>query len=339
MGNIRIPRGWEIPEREATPETLYWRRREFLTTLGVLGAGLILPPSLVRAARAAGAPGRAAEAPGGAPGRPAAGRSLYPAPRDPRFVLDRPLTDEQVAGTYNNFYEFTEQKGRVKDLVGRFKTRPWRIQVAGLVSKPKEVDTDELLARMPVEERLYRHRCVEAWAMAVPWTGFPMRELVKWAEPLSSARYVRMVSFLRPDEAPGQKTATWYPWPYHEALSRAEATNELAFLVCGVYGHTLPSQHGAPLRLATPWKYGFKSIKSVVRFEFTEERPHTFWNDVAPDEYDFLANVNPKVPHERWSQASERMIGTGERRPTLPFNGYGEWVAGLYTQKGEPVSR
>ncbi len=202
------------------------------------------------------------------------------------------------------------------------------------MTKPKEMDVDELLARMPVEERLYRHRCVEAWAMAVPWTGFPMRELVKWAEPTSAARFVRMVSFQRPDQAPGQKNTPWYPWPYFEGLTLAEATHELAFLVCGIYGHTLPVQHGAPLRLATPWKYGFKSIKSIVLFEFTDRRPRTFWNDVAPAEYDFFANVNPRVPHPRWSQATERMIGTNERRPTQPFNGYGEWVAGLYAKRG-----
>lgn len=169
--------------------------------------------------------------------------------------------------------------------------------------------------------------------MAVPWTGIPMKAFIEWARPLSKAKYVRMVSFMRPDEAPGQAKSTWYPWPYHEALRMDEATNELALLVVGIYGHTLPKVHGAPIRLATPWKYGYKSAKSIVKFEFTDTQPKTFWNDVAPNEYGFLSNVNPNVPHPRWSQATERVIGTGERVPTLLYNGYGEWVASLY-EKG-----
>jgi sulfoxide reductase catalytic subunit YedY len=191
-----------------------------------------------------------------------------------------------------------------------------------------------LLKKMPVEERLYRHRCVERWAMAVPWTGFPMKAFVDFARPLAKARFVRMVSFLRPHEAPGQAQATWYPWPYFEGLTLAEANNELSFLVTGMYGKDLPKQNGAPLRLAVPWKYGYKSAKAIVRFEFTDKQPGTFWNTVAPTEYDFWSNVNPKVPHPRWSQAQEEMIGTREIRPTLMYNGYGEFVAHLYMKKG-----
>ncbi|OGF04786.1 MAG: mononuclear molybdenum enzyme YedY [Candidatus Eisenbacteria bacterium RBG_16_71_46] len=316
-------RGWEIPDSSATPEAAFVDRRDFLKLVGLAGAGLAVGAGLTRAARALAAAAPAVAAPGAA-------RSIYPARRNPAFVLDRPLTGEQVAATYNNFYEFTEQKDAVARLVGKFEPRPWRIEIAGMVETPRQVDVGYLIRSLPVEERLYRHRCVEAWAMAVPWTGIPMREFVKWAKPTSSARFVRMVSFLRPDEAPNQKTATWYPWPYYEGLRLEEAMNDLTLLAVGIYGHDLPKQHGAPIRLVTPWKYGFKSIKSIVRFEFTDRQPKTFWNDVAAKEYDFLANVNPKVPHPRWSQATERMIGSDERRPTLPYNGYGQWAAGLY---------
>jgi sulfoxide reductase catalytic subunit YedY len=318
--NIRKPRPWELPAAALTPERAFLDRRAFLKAAGLAGAGLVI------AGGALGEVERRAAQGGATPGR----RPRYPARRDRRFVLDRPLTDEAVAASHNNFYEFTEDKARVRLLVDKFQTRPWRVRIEGLVERPREIDLDELVAALPLEERLYRHRCVEAWAMAVPWTGIPMREFVKWARPTSAARFVRMVSFLRPAEAPNQKTATWYRWPYYEGLRLDEATHELALLAVGIYGHDLPKQHGAPLRLVTPWKYGFKSIKSITRFEFTDRQPATFWNDVAPREYDFAANVDPRVPHPRWSQATERMIGTGETRPTLAYNGYGEWVAGLY---------
>ncbi|HVP39925.1 MAG TPA: protein-methionine-sulfoxide reductase catalytic subunit MsrP [Candidatus Saccharimonadales bacterium] len=327
MFHIRRRRAWDVPGSQATPERDFLGRREFLRDLGKIGAGLALGSGLGRAAQALAAGAGAGSVFGAPPSRRPA---LYPAKRNPAFQLDRPLTAESVVTAYNNFYEFSEEKAAVKDLVGAFQTWPWRIQVAGLVEKPREIDLDDLLRALPVEERLYRHRCVEAWAMAVPWTGIPMREFVKWAAPRSEARYLRMVSFLRPDQAPNQKQATWYPWPYFEGLRLEEARNELALLAVGLYGHDLPKQDGAPFRLVVPWKYGFKSIKSIVRFEFTAKRPRTFWNDLAPSEYDFDANVNPAVPHPRWSQATERMIGTDERRPTLPFNGYGAWVAGLY---------
>ena len=334
-------RGWEIPGSEATPEAAFWNRREFLRSLGLAGAGaLVGGGALVRAARAAGtgsgvATSAATKAAMGAASGPAAptgkaSPARYPARHNPKFVLDRPLTVEQVAAHHNNFYEFTEEKSMVWRMVDAFEPRPWTIQVRGMVERPIDIDVDALLRKLPAEERLYRHRCVEAWAMAVPWTGIPMREFVRWAKPLSSAKYVRMVSFKRPEQAPGQKHSFWYKWPYYEALSMPEATNELALLAFGIYGHDLPKQHGAPIRLVTPWKYGFKSIKSITMFEFTDRQPATFWNDVAPAEYDFNALVNPRVPHPRWSQATETMIGTGEKRPTQLFNGYGEFVAGLY---------
>jgi len=321
-------RGWEIAEREATDERVYLDRRSFLRDAGLVGLGLGL-------AGCAGSDG--GQAPQGAMrGAEAVAETLrlhpdlYPAPRNPAYTLDRPLTDEAVAAAYTNFYEFRNDKDRIAELAAGLTLRPWTVTIDGLVERPTTVDVDELLRRLPAEERLYRHRCVEAWAMAVPWTGMPLRSLVELARPLSGARYLRMVSFMRPDEAIGQRVDTWYGWPYHEGLTLAEATNELAFLATGIYGKPLPPQHGAPLRLVVPWKYGYKSIKSIVRFEFVAERPPTFWNEQAPNEYGFVSNVDPAVPHPRWSQATERMLGTGERRPTLPYNGYAEWVAALY---------
>ena len=337
MPSIHRRRGWEIPERLATPEALYWNRREFLRAMGLgsIGAAALLAGC---GAGAGGDPGGGEATPGvknaaqpsAALNFDPASPGIYPAARNATYTLDRALTDEKVAAAYNNFYEFTTQKDRVWRMTDRFRTRPWRIEVAGLVEKETAIDVDDLVKTMPVEERTYRHRCVEAWAMAVPWTGFPMKAFIDWAEPSSGARFVRMVSFLRPDEAPGQAPGSGYPWPYFEALRMEEAMNELAFLVIGIYGHPLPKQHGAPIRLATPWKYGYKSAKSIVRFEFTSEQPPTFWNTVAPSEYGFLSNVNPKVPHARWSQATERLIDTGEVVKTQPFNGYGEYVARLY---------
>jgi sulfoxide reductase catalytic subunit YedY len=203
------------------------------------------------------------------------------------------------------------------------------VEVAGLVVRPRTYDIDDLVRAFPLEERVYRHRCVEAWAMAVPWTGFPLAALIQSAEPLPAARFVRFVSFHRPSQAGGQSDRS-QPWPYNEGLTLDEATNELAFIATGMYGHPLLKQHGAPVRLVVPWKYGFKSAKSIVRVELTARQPATFWNTMAPHEYDFAANVNPDVPHPRWSQRTERMLGTDEVRPTQLYNGYGEWVAKLY---------
>jgi sulfoxide reductase catalytic subunit YedY len=198
-----------------------------------------------------------------------------------------------------------------------------------MVEAPQEIGIDDLIRKMPLEERLYRHRCVEAWSMAISWSGFPLAKLVELAKPLSSAKYVRMETFLDPSVAPAQKQS-WYPWPYVEGLTIAEASNELAFLVTGAYGKPVSKVQGAPLRLAVPWKYGFKSIKSIVRFNFTDQRPKTYWEALQASEYGFWANVNPQVPHPRWSQATEELIGRNERRPTLIFNGYGDYVADLY---------
>jgi len=311
--HVTVRRGWEIPEHLATPEHLFFNRRAFLAASGA--AALTLNPQLALAQRLSDLP------------EPT--HDLYPAKRNDKYGLDRPITDESVNTTYNNFYEFGSAKTIAK-AAQALKLRPWAIKIDGMVEQPQEIGLDDLIRKMPLEERLYRHRCVEAWSMAIPWTGFPLAKLVELAAPLSSAKYLRMETFLDSSTASGQRQ-TWYPWPYVEGVTMAEATNELAFLVTGAYGKPVAKSMGAPLRLALPWKYGFKSIKSIVRFNFTDRRPKGFWEALQASEYGFWANVNPQVPHPRWSQATEELIGrNGERRPTQLFNGYGEYVAHLY---------
>ena len=301
----RSKRGWELPDSAATPEGVYLNRRALLQAAAA--APLLVGPFSQAFAQQASAGG---------------------ATRNPRYTLDRPVTGEDYATTYNNFVEFGSQKSIWK-AAQKLPLRPWTVTIDGMVEQPATIGIDELLARMPMEERLYRHRCVEAWAMAVPWTGFPLKALVEMARPLGSAKYLVMTTFQKPEVASGQKQF-WYPWPYVEGLSMAEATNELAFIATGLYGKPIPPQNGAPLRLAVPWKYGFKSAKSIVRFTFSDQRPRSFWEEIQGSEYGFWANVNPDVPHPRWSQKTERMLGTDERRPTQIYNGYGEFVAGLY---------
>ncbi len=323
MANIILPRGWELSENLVTPEHVFLNRREFLKKMGIVSVGAW---SILNGFSGLATAGES-DVRQTIPPR----SSMFEVPRNSKFTADRPITRELTAASYNNFYEFTIQKDKVWKKARHFHPRPWKIEISGLVHKNQTLDIDDLLKKMPLEERIYRHRCVEAWSMVVPWIGFPLKKLIDLAQPTSQARYLRMVSFLRPSEAPGQKDQPWYPWPYFEGLTMAEASNDLAFIVTGIYGHALPNQHGAPLRLAVPWKYGFKSIKSIVKFEFVSEQPPTFWNKLVPDEYDFQANVNPKIPHPRWSQAMERDINTGKRIPTRLYNGYGEFVAGLYS--------
>ncbi len=321
---IRSRRGWEMAERDATPEAVFEDRRRLAKALAAGPLLLGAAPALSMAARAAAA----------AETDPSAG--LYPAKRNPRYTLDRDVTDERIVTTYNNFYEFGSHK-QIWQAAQKLKTRPWTVTIDGMVENKLTMDIDALLARMPLEERLYRHRCVEAWAIAVPWSGFPLKALVDLARPSSGAKYLVMRTFLDKKTAPGQRQF-WYPWPYVEGLTINEATNELAFIATGAYGKTIPKQNGAPLRLAVPWKYGFKSVKSIVRFTFTDQRPKTFWEEVQGAEYGFWANVNPKVDHPRWSQATEKLLGTGKRVPTLLYNGYGEYVAELYKNlKGEQL--
>jgi len=312
--NVIYRRGWEIPDRLATPEHLVFNRRSFLAGGASALALTSYPANAQRVSDLAKLPDPSVD--------------LYPAKRNEKYVLDRPITDENINSNYNNFYEFNSSKS-VAAQAQALPIRPWLVKIDGMVEKPMEIGIDELIRKMTLEERTYRHRCVEAWSMAIAWTGFPLAKLIGLARPLGSAKYVRMETFNDPKVAPGLRQ-TWYPWPYVEGLTMAEATNELSFLATGAYGHPIAKQQGAPLRLAVPWKYGFKSIKSIVSFSFTDKRPKGLWEALQSSEYGFWANVNPEVPHPRWSQASEEVIGTGERRPTLLFNGYGDYVAGLY---------
>jgi len=305
-------RGWEIPESQVTPEHVFLNRRSFMAAAA--GSIAALSPQLATAQRVADLPDPTTD--------------LYPAKANTTYPIDRPQTPEALVTTYNNFYEFGSDKA-ISRAAQALKLRPWTIRIDGMVEKPFELGIDDLIRKMPLEERVYRMRCVEAWSMTIPWTGFPFAKLVELAKPLSSAKYIQMQTFKDPSMAPGQRQ-TWFPWPYTEGLTVAEATSDLAFLVTGVYGKPAPKQNGAPLRLAVPWKYGFKSVKSIVHFTFTDKRPKSYWESLQASEYGFWANVNPKVDHPRWSQASEQVIGTDRRVPTLLFNGYGEYVADLY---------
>jgi methionine sulfoxide reductase catalytic subunit len=249
--------------------------------------------------------------------------------QNPAYSLDRPLTDRMEAAAFTNFYEFSSGKDVWRN-VERFVTSPWEIQITGLVKKPLTFTVDDLIRLFPQEERHYRFRCVETWAMAVPWIGFPLAALVKKVEPLSSATHLSFQSFLRRDQADRQRSGEIELWPYHEGLTVQEAMNEMSFMATGIYGKELPKQHGAPIRLVTPWKYGFKSIKSVVEINFTNRQPVTFWNSMSPREYGFWANINPAVAHPRWSQDEEYLLGSKKRRPTLLYNGYEKQVGHLY---------
>lgn len=322
---IRIPKPWEIPEREVTPEAVFLNRRRFVKNLIGAGIGAAFLPVL------------GCENKPESTTDPAAGTlKLDGVTRNPAFAkVDRAITDESLASRYNNFYEF----GGTKSIWREAQALPledWKVEVTGRVKNPRTYDLDDLRKKFPVEERVYRFRCVEAWAMVVPWIGFPMKRLVQDVEPTSAAKFVRFTSYYNPKitTGPGLHFGD-LPWPYTESLRVEEMANELAFFATGIYGHTLPKQHGAPVRMVVPWKYGFKGAKSIVKIEFLDSQPATFWNTLVPSEYDFEANVNPNKPHPRWSQATERLIGKGpsfswETRPTLPYNGYGEYVAKLY---------
>jgi sulfoxide reductase catalytic subunit YedY len=320
--NIRKKRAWELPEKAATPEGVYLDRRRILAGLG-LGGAILAAPAVLRMA-----PESSPDAPAEPAAAPDPWTDLYPTERNSAYTLDRPLTAESWATSYNNFYEYGSHK-QIASAAQALRVQPWTVTIDGMVETERTLDADALIRRMPLEERLYRHRCVEAWSMAVPWSGFPLAALIDFARPSSGASYLRMETFMDAEMAPGQRQS-WYPWPYVEGLTMAEATSELAFIATGLYGKPMPRQNGAPLRLVTPWKYGFKSVKAIVRFTFTDQRPLTFWETIQPAEYGFWANVNPAVPHPRWSQATERVLGSDERVPTQLFNGYGEQVAHLY---------
>jgi len=328
MTAFHMPPSWKISESLATPESIYTDRRAVLRALGLGTLGLALP-------KWARARSTAEEEAPAALTRPALGKSYaekFPAERNTAHQLGpRPLTPEETAARYNNFYEFTTVKDQVWELAQGYSVEPWTVEIKGLVKKEKTLGLDDLMTRFPLEERLYRFRCVERWAMQVPWTGYPLKTLIDHCEPLPSAKWVRFVSVLDKKGLPGQRQASYYPWPYFEALRMDEALHPLTFVAVGIYGHALPMQHGAPWRIATPWKYGYKSPKSMVAIEFTDKQPGTFWNELQPNEYGFYSNVEPEKPHPRWSQMWEKDIGTGETRETLLYNGYGEEVASLYT--------
>jgi sulfoxide reductase catalytic subunit YedY len=336
MANIILPPGWQAKERDVTSQAVYQNRRRFLKQMGLGTIGLA-------AASPFGCSGQQATAGVAVPDGPLdtipalAPKAGYPAaPNDAFAVPERAVTDRIAASSYNNFYEFKHQ-GDLKDLwglTGPYEPFPGTLEVDGMVEKPFRIDISELITSMELEERLYRFRCVEAWSMTIPWTGFPLSKLIERCKPLSKATHIRFVSINRPDQMPGIRSGSWYPWPYYEGLRMDEAMNDLAFVATGMYGEPLPKQNGSPIRLALPWKYGYKGPKAVIRIEFIDEQPATFWSDLQPVEYPFLSNVNPNVPHPRWSQASEKFIlddpMAATRLETKLFNGYAEWVGSLY---------
>ena len=307
--NIRIRKSWEVRSSEITPETTYLDRRRFLTGAGALGLGAVVGV--------------------GAWPRRLLARPLDGIPKGP-FGTDEEWTDEEFATEYTNFIELGSGKEGPSENAHLLKTEPWTIAVDGHVEKPGTYDVADLIRAQDFEERIYRLRCVETWSMVIPWIGVPLADVIKRLSPLSKAKYVVFETLHDPEMLPRQGS-TGYPWPYREGLRLDEALNPLVFLAVGMYGETLPAQNGAPVRLVVPWKYGFKSIKSVVRIGFVEDRPTTLWNDLQPEEYGFYANVNPDVEHPRWSQAKERRIGEFFRRETEKFNGYGDEVAHLYS--------
>ncbi|MFC2063969.1 protein-methionine-sulfoxide reductase catalytic subunit MsrP [Chloroflexota bacterium] len=308
MSNSQKPE--KIKSSEITPKSLYLSRKDFLKTMGIVTAGSLL---------AACAPNLAETS------APSVNLSTI----ETTDEMGDPLNSFEQITNYNNFYEFTTDKAKVADLVGPFVTDPWTVEVSGFVNNPGSFGVDDLIKLFPPEERIYRLRCVEAWSMVIPWNGFPLAKLLDYVEPTSDAKYVRFETLTDEVQFPGTRTS-YYPWPYQEGLRMDEAYNDLAILATGIYGEDLPKQDGAPIRLVVPWKYGFKSIKSIVKIELTDKQPATMWETIAPNEYGFYANVNPLVSHPRWSQKTERRIGETGRRDTLMFNGYADQVAELY---------
>ncbi len=314
----------KIPSSEITPKQNYLSRRRFMkgaaaaaSVLALAACGApVLPPS--SSDKSSSLP--TSQAP-----------TDVPSTAESSILVDelgQEANDYLQITTYNNYYEFTTDKEAVAPMSKGYSTAPWKIEVGGLVNKPGVYDLDDL-SKFQQEERILRMRCVEAWSMVIPWVGFPLAELLKQVEPTSKAKYVRFETIYDPDKMPGQRS-DWYEWPYIEGLRLDEAMHDLTLLATGLYGEAMPIQNGAPLRLVVPWKYGFKSIKSIVKIDLVEEQPTSLWMAAAPHEYGFYANVNPEVSHPRWSQRSERLIGELGRRETLPFNGYGEQVASLY---------
>jgi sulfoxide reductase catalytic subunit YedY len=310
---IKTPKSWQLRESDATPETIYQDRRQFIKGTAAAITGGIAGSVFGTEAFAAWTPG-----------------TKLPNVVKSGYTVDEPSTPYGPITEYNNFYEFGTGKDDPVENAKDFTTKPWTIEVAGEVGKPGTYDVEDLLRPHQMEERVYRHRCVETWSMIVPWVGVSLADIIKRLEPTSRAKYVAFETLYDPKRMPGQNRRV-LQWPYVEGLRMDEAMNPLTLMATGVYGEVMPPQNGAPIRLIVPWKYGFKGIKSIVRITFTEQEPPTSWNISAPHEYGFYANVNPDVSHPRWSQAKERLIGEFFKRPTLKFNGYGEEVASLYT--------
>ena len=327
---ILIPsqRPWHRQRQRITSEAVFYQRRRLLKGLGGMGLGMAAfsTVSCVRRSETLDGPDLAATFQ----------TATLEAQQNSRYAVDRAVTPQKLAAGYNNFYEFGGNK-QIWRSAQNLPLNDWQVEVTGQVNKPKTYDLDDLKKSFSLEERIYRFRCVEAWAMVVPWVGFPMQALLKAVDPKSSAKFVRFTSFYDAQVCPGPGFLPGsLPWPYTEGLRIEEMANDLAFFAVGIYGRELPKQQGAPLRMVVPWKYGFKGAKSIVKIEFLDQQPVTFWNSLAPNEYGFTANVDPAVPHPRWSQAQERMLGVGsnsyawEKQPTLPYNGYGEYVGDLY---------
>ncbi len=324
-------RTWSlIPSSEITPESVYLNRRQFIKGTALAAGALALAACAAPPTPASPSQPLATMSP-----VPPAGAGLLPAPdAAPKAAkatdeLGEPLTTHEAVTTYNNFYEFGMGKDDPARNAKAFVTSPWTVQVGGLVNEPRTYGIEDLIRKFQPEERVYRLRCVEAWSMVIPWLGFPLAKLLKEVDPKADAKYVRFETLLDPQRMPGQRSG-FYNWPYVEGLRLDEAMNDLTLLSVGLYGKLLYPQNGAPIRLVAPWKYGFKSIKSIVKIDLVAEQPVSLWMKAAPEEYGFYSNVNPAVPHPRWSQATERRIGSAGRRETLPFNGYAEQVASLY---------
>ena len=300
---------WNLKESSITSESVFNSRRKIIKNLAI--GSLVVPSASLIPFKAFS--------------------SFYPPINNNFYKVDRDLTKESLATTYTNFYEFGSSKN-IWRRAAQLKTDPWLLTIDGLVNKPLTIDVNDLLKKIGgIEERVYRFRCVEAWSMTVPWAGFPVNKILSLVEPKTDAKFVKFETFFNPDIAPGQKQK-WYPWPYQEGITVEEAKNDLSFIATGIYGKELPNQNGAPFRLILPWKYGFKSIKSIVKISFVNKRPIGLWEKLAPKEYGFWANVNPNVPHPRWSQKSEQQLGVDGRIPTVIYNGYGDHVASMYNK-------
>ena len=319
MSGIRIPPAWDICENDATPEEVYLNRRKFLGNMGRLGVNtlaLCMLPNFLALNKVFAA-------------KPASTELTSQAENN--FVdLGGRATSETLVSRYNNFYEFGTNKSSIWRLSKNLPLEDWTIKVEGLTNKTRVLDLEKLIKKMSLEQRVYKLRCVETWSAIIPWYGFPLRALINILEPLSTARYVKFKTFVDPNIAPGQKDRFWEPWPYVEGLSISEAMHDLTFVAIGMYGHRLNPQNGAPIRLVVPWKYGFKSIKSIDSIEFVKDPPKSFWQTVSPMDYDFLSNVEPTIPYARWDQRFETYLGKTEKEKTKLYNGYASQVAHLY---------